>query len=208
MTSIRRLILLSLVSMLCIQYNSCINFCDVKTFDTVFNIGRLIYFLRCGEMWTYDPSLNGWAGGMMRDISPLVVARKWSKDARKDINISYFSIQELNCISQVEDIDGRCKLSVRNWQHFTFLITNKKLYTFKYNTEYVPQNGLDSGTPLDFKFIENIAGKDMPDFFPALIDVAPKYVKFFTEQMEIKHLLFDSFRHILFLGEFSRSDSH
>ena len=62
MTSIRRTVLPLILFLISLQKSNGIEFCDVKTFDSIFNLGHLIYFLRCGEMWTHDPRLDDVGG--------------------------------------------------------------------------------------------------------------------------------------------------
>ena len=44
-------------------------FCDIKAFDSVYNVGDNIEFVRCGEVWTWDPNTKGQKGGFTRDYS-------------------------------------------------------------------------------------------------------------------------------------------
>lgn len=109
-------------------------FCETHTMDSVFNLGHLIYFLRCGEMWTLDPRLDNGYGIMTKDISPFVIAsryfggqvqRRFQVFDKKFLNFSGFSIQELSCVHHTEDALKTCQTNIDRYQHLTFLFNSE-----------------------------------------------------------------------------------
>ncbi|CAG2120300.1 unnamed protein product, partial [Medioppia subpectinata] len=103
-------------------------FCDIKSYDSVFNIGHLIHFMRCGQIYTYDPRMNGGIGGFLRDWTLFAYGRHWfgeniikAKGRYDDeyLRFNGFSFQEINCITSAEDFNRTCYRSAQGWDRLT-----------------------------------------------------------------------------------------
>lgn len=180
-------------------------FCDAKRFDSVFNLGHLIYFLRCGEMWTFDPRLDNGFGLMVKEHTPLLVGRhyfgaqvqkRFQVFDRKYVNFSGFSFQELSCDNHFEDAFKSCQTMVDNFQHLTVLFTPQKAIQFKFNTEFIPL----MSSPLFDGFAEVLSTpRTISPFWPRVHEIARDY-DFKVDESRIVSALYDPITQNLFMG--------
>ncbi|CAG2114164.1 unnamed protein product [Medioppia subpectinata] len=138
------------------------DFCQLKTLDNVYNIGQYIYLSRCGEVYTWDPRMDGGQGGLLRDYSIYALARKELGKEQKPngfdkdtFRFTAFSFQEVNCLESPETLDRICGRSVDKWNGVTVIVGYNKALTFRYRTSF-ESVGTTFDNPFGFQWREDL----------------------------------------------------
>ena len=192
-------------------------FCDLPTISSVFNIGRTIHFLRCGQVWTYDPSLyaNNGRGGFTRDYTWFNFAREHLSRAIFNVYKEYqddylvytgFSIQGLECVEWWRNLEADCVASTEGWNRLSMIASNKSLLIFRYDTQITFTN--DSNNPFSLPSMQIWDGRTNEglahsQFWPNLTILAPDHK--FTKQLykRIAALLYVKEEYRLYIGLYS-----
>ena len=192
-------------------------FCEVPTISSVFNIGKTIHFLRCGQVWTYNPSLftNSGRGGFSRDYTWFHFAKQHlgraialsRNENYTDDHLVYtgFSIQGLECKDWNNDLERDCDRSAQGWNTLSMLVSNHSVLVFRYGAkiEFTKDNNNPLGMTADLIVNStNTSDLNRHSFWPYLHKLAPLY-SFKDEYPSIASLLFMKEELRLYAGLYS-----
>ncbi|XP_054152956.1 uncharacterized protein LOC128951718 [Oppia nitens] len=178
-------------------------YCDIKSLDSVFSVGHLIYFIRCGEVWTFDDRIDGGQGAFLRDYSMLAYARHWfgenvaktdGKYSDEKLLFNGFSFQGISCLTHADDFNKTCFRSTQAWDRLTIMFDRTHAVPFYYR--YIIETDDELVNPLGFKKRQDLREKH---------GFLPRVDRFFgigsdPTKREIVSALYDNLLDILYMG--------